>query len=117
LIANRWKSKKSVFVGAKYGSQEITGEMRRIDQRVSVQNVDSKRHQVTDTNPLAQEEFIRDRLPRILRGDVHGIVRGLRRMATVQKLSKEKRADADAACGYFTAHTNRLTYAWDEFQQ
>jgi hypothetical protein len=34
----------------------------------------------------AQEEFIRDRLLRILRGDVHGVVRGLRRMATAQKL-------------------------------
>ena len=38
-------------------------------------------------------------------------------MATVQKLSKEKRAGADAACGYFTAHANRMTYALDEFQQ
>jgi hypothetical protein len=61
----------------------------------------------------AQEEFIRDRLLRILRGDVHGVVRGLRRMATVQKLSKEKRADVDAACGYFTAHASRMKY--DEY--
>lgn len=61
----------------------------------------------------AQEAFIRDRLLRILRGDVHGVVRGLRRMATVQKLSKEKRADVDAACGYFTAHANRMKY--DEY--
>jgi hypothetical protein len=57
-----------------------------------------------------QEEFIRDRLLRILRGDVHGVVRGLRRMATAQKLSKEKCADVDAACGYFTAHANRMKY-------
>jgi hypothetical protein len=34
-------------------------------------------------------------------------------MATVQKLSKEKRADVDAACGYFTAHANRMKY--DEY--
>jgi len=38
-------------------------------------------------------------------------------MATGQNLSKEKRADADAAYGYFTAHANRMTYASDEFQQ
>jgi hypothetical protein len=34
-------------------------------------------------------------------------------MATVQKLSKEKRADVDAVCGYFTAHANRMKY--DEY--
>ncbi|MFM7039632.1 MAG: hypothetical protein ACKO2L_18125 [Planctomycetaceae bacterium] len=56
----------------------------------------------------AQEEFIRERLLRILRGDGYGVVRGLRRMATVQNLSKEKRADVDAACGYFTAHAKRM---------
>jgi len=56
----------------------------------------------------AQDEFIRDHLLRILRGDVQGIDRGLRRIATVQKLSKEKRADVDATCGYFTAHANRM---------
>jgi len=56
----------------------------------------------------AHEEFIRERLLRILRGDVHGFVRGLRRTATVQNLSKEKRADVDAACGYFTAHAKRM---------
>ncbi len=61
----------------------------------------------------AHEEFIRDRLLRILRGDVHGVVRGLRRLAKVQKLSKEKRADVDAACGYFTAHATRMKY--DEY--
>jgi hypothetical protein len=61
----------------------------------------------------AQEEFIRDRLLRILKGDVHGVVRGLRRMATAQKLSKEKRAAVDTTCGYFTAHADRMKY--DEY--
>ena len=61
----------------------------------------------------AQEQFIRDRLLRILKGDVHGVVRGLRRMATLQKLSKEKRADVDTTCGYFTAHADRMKY--DEY--
>jgi hypothetical protein len=61
----------------------------------------------------AQEVFIRDRLLRILKGEVHAVIRGLRRMATVQKLSKEKRADVDTACGYFTAHADRMKY--DEY--
>jgi len=61
----------------------------------------------------AHEEFIRERLLRILRGDVHCVVRGLRSMATVQKFSKVNRADVDAACGYFTAHAKRMKY--DEY--
>ena len=61
----------------------------------------------------AQEQFIRNRLLRILKGDVHGVVRGLRRMATAQKLPKEKRADVDTTCGYFTAHADRMKY--DEY--
>ena len=44
----------------------------------------------------AQEEFIRDRLLRILRGDVHGGGRGLRRMAPVAILSKT--ASNEPAC-------------------
>ena len=34
-------------------------------------------------------------------------------MATVQKLSKEKRADVDAACGSFTAHASRMKHDGD----
>ncbi|MFM7036089.1 MAG: hypothetical protein ACKO2L_00060, partial [Planctomycetaceae bacterium] len=56
----------------------------------------------------SKDEFIRDHLLRILRDDGHGVVRGLRRTATVQNWSKEKRVDVDAACGYFTAHANRM---------
>lgn len=59
---------------------------------------------------VEQETFIRDRLLRILNGEVHSVIRGLRRMATLQKLSKEKRADVDTACGYFTAHAHRMMY-------
>ena len=65
------------------------------------------------TGKAAQDAFIRDRLLRILQGEVHAVIRGLRRMATVQKLSEEKRADVDTACGYFTAHADRMKY--DEY--
>ena len=52
-------------------------------------------------------------LLRILKGEVHAVIRGLRRMATVQKLFEEKRADVDSACGYFTARVHRMKY--DEY--
>ena len=61
----------------------------------------------------SQDAFIRDRLLRILKGEVHAVIRGLRRMSTVQKLSKEKLADVDTACGYFAAHAHRMKY--DEY--
>lgn len=61
----------------------------------------------------AQEAFIRERLLRILKGEVKSVIRGLRRMATVQNLPKEKRAEVESACGYFTAHSHRMKY--DEY--
>lgn len=61
----------------------------------------------------AQDLFIRDRLLRILKGEVPAVIRGLRRMATFQKLSKEKRAAVESACGYFAAHAHRMKY--DEY--
>jgi hypothetical protein len=61
----------------------------------------------------AQEEFMKDRLLRILHGGVHSVIRGMKRMATVQGLSKDERANVDAACHYFTAHAHRMKY--DEY--
>jgi hypothetical protein len=58
----------------------------------------------------AQEAFIRQRLLRILQGEVQAVIRGLRRMATVQNLSGEKRAEVESACGYFAAHAHRMKY-------
>jgi hypothetical protein len=72
-----------------------------------------KAAKVLGQGKVAQEAFIRDRLLRILNGDVLGVVRGLRRTATLQKLSEEERADVDTACGYFTVHADRMKY--DEY--
>jgi hypothetical protein len=84
-----------------------------IPEIVHVAGYVGKAAKVLVRGEATHEELIRDRLLRIFRGDVHCVVSGLRRMATVQKLSKENRADGDAACGYFTAHANRMMY--DEY--
>lgn len=60
-----------------------------------------------------QERFLRDRLLRILKGEVHAVIRGLRRMASLQKLPAEKRVDVDKACHYFETHADRMKY--DEY--
>ena len=57
-----------------------------------------------------QKEFARQRLLRILSGDVAGVITGLKQMSTRRQLSSEKAADIDTVCGYFTAHQDRMKY-------
>lgn len=60
-----------------------------------------------------QEAFARERLLRILQGDVKGVVAGLRRLATVRNLRGSPRKEIDTVCGYFKAHQDRMRY--DEY--
>lgn len=57
-----------------------------------------------------QEAFARERLLRILQGDVKGVVAGLRRMATLRGLRGQQRKEIDIVCGYFAAHQDRMKY-------
>jgi hypothetical protein len=60
-----------------------------------------------------QEAFARDRLLRILQGDVHGVVAGLRQMATKRRLKRKEREEIATVCGYFEKHADRMRY--DEY--
>jgi hypothetical protein len=62
------------------------------------------------SNAVEQEEFARERLFRILKGEVAGVIMGLKQMSTRRQLSSEKAADIDTVCGYFTAHQDRMKY-------
>ena len=55
--------------------------------------------------------FTRDRLLKILQGDVEGVIRGLRRMGSLKKLQGNKRKDLQRICGYFEKHSSRMKYA------
>lgn len=57
-----------------------------------------------------QQAFARERLLRVLRGEIAGVVTGLKRMATLHKLTSEKREEVETVCGYFTAHQHRMKY-------
>lgn len=57
-----------------------------------------------------QEAFVRDRLLRILQGDVSGVIQGLRHMATRRQLAGAAREEIDTVCGYFTTHASRMQY-------
>ena len=60
-----------------------------------------------------QEAFARERLKRILEGDVRPVIIGLRRMATQHKLEGEPLKEINTVCGYFEFHRQRMKY--DEY--
>ena len=63
-----------------------------------------------DHNESLRETFVRDRLLRILRGEVTGVIRGTRRMATERELSGQKLTDVTTACNYLEKHSHRMRY-------
>ena len=56
-----------------------------------------------------QEAFARERLLRILRGEIKGVIKGLRQMAT-RRLDEAGRKEIETVCGYFTTHADRMQY-------
>ena len=60
-----------------------------------------------------REAFARDRLLRILRGDVRGVITGLRQMASKRGLTGQKRREITVVCGYFENNIHRMRY--DEY--
>lgn len=57
-----------------------------------------------------QEAFAHDRLLRILQGDVAGVIRGMRRMASQRHLTGQQRKDVTTACNYFENNAQRMRY-------
>jgi hypothetical protein len=68
---------------------------------------------VFHTHKEYREAFAQDRLLRILRGEVSGVVKGLRRMATEHKLRGPKLKEITTVCNYFEKNTHRMRY--DEY--
>ncbi|MCP3958879.1 MAG: ISKra4 family transposase, partial [bacterium] len=58
-------------------------------------------------------QFVRSRVLRILKGEVHSVVRGLRQMATRSGLTGRKRKQLERICQYFENHRSRMRY--DEY--
>jgi hypothetical protein len=57
-----------------------------------------------------QEAFFHERMGRILRGEVRGVVTGLRALATRRKLRGAKRKAVLNTCTYFEYHAERMRY-------
>ena len=60
-----------------------------------------------------RKAFTRERLLRILRGEVRGVVRGLRRLGSIRGLSGKAAKDLVGICGYLEANADRMRY--DEY--
>jgi hypothetical protein len=57
-----------------------------------------------------QEAFARDRLLRVLRGEVLGVVKGLRRMASSKSLEGSDLETVETVCNYFENNAARMRY-------
>ena len=68
---------------------------------------------VFHTHKEHQEAFAHERLLRILRGEVSGVVKGLRRMATEHELRGAQRKEIATVCNYFENNAHRMRY--DEY--
>jgi len=60
-----------------------------------------------------QEAFAQERLLRTLRGDVAGVITGMRRMASQRHLTGQALDDVVTACNYFEKNMRRMRY--DEY--
>jgi hypothetical protein len=58
----------------------------------------------------AAETFVRDRVLRILQGEVKAVIRGLRRMSTARGLKAQKKGQLERICGYFEKNRHRMRY-------
>jgi hypothetical protein len=57
-----------------------------------------------------QEAFVQDRLLRILRGEVAGVIKGMRRMASDRGLRGPALKEVRTACNYFANNATRMRY-------
>src|SRR5204863_6647792 len=60
-----------------------------------------------------QEAFAQDRLLRILRGEVTGVITGMRRMASQRNLTGQALKEVTTTCNYFENNAQRMRY--DEY--
>ncbi len=57
-----------------------------------------------------QIPLVKERIGRILHGQVQGVIRGFRWQATHQQLSDSQRKPVDKACGYLEKNAHRMRY-------
>ncbi len=66
-----------------------------------------------EKDDAARRAFTRERLLKILRGEVRGVVQGLRSLGTRREIRGEKLKSLNRICGYLTKNADRMRY--DEY--
>ena len=66
-----------------------------------------------EKSEAGRKAFTRARLLRILRGEVRGVIQGLRRMGTTARLTGKSAKDLHRICGYLEKNADRMRY--DEY--
>ena len=92
------------------------GEAVRVVDILDILHVSSyvwQAAKVFHTHKEHQEAFARDRLLRILRGEVAGVVKGLRRLASSNGLDGSRSEVIATVCNYFENNATRMRY--DEY--
>jgi hypothetical protein len=56
------------------------------------------------------EQYVRERVTRILRGESQGVVRGMRQMASRREFSGKAKEKVDKICNYFEKNHHRMRY-------
>jgi hypothetical protein len=54
--------------------------------------------------------FVKERVGRILRGEIRAVVQGLRSLATRRGLGEERRKEVEKVCAYFETNADRMRY-------
>lgn len=67
-------------------------------------------HVFHEEGSQAAEDFVRDRLLRVLQGQAAGVIRGLREMATKRGLVGGKKRTIQSVCNYLEANLERMHY-------
>lgn len=67
-------------------------------------------HLLYPSNSTEIWEFMKDRVLRLLKGEVKSVVSGARQMATKRKLSKDKVNKMEVACHYLEKNQHRMRY-------
>ncbi len=120
LLRGRAKDKPVVFVG---DGQEALWAARRYwlpERAVDVLDILhvtprlwQAAHVFHAEGSQAAEDFVRDRLLRVLAGQAAGVIRGLREMVTKRGLGGGRKQTITKVCGYLAANLERMRY--DEY--
>jgi hypothetical protein len=70
----------------------------------------SAAHLFYEKKSQAASRFAKDTIVRLLRGEVEGVIRGLRWKGTHKKLSKKRLKEMERICGYFENNRHRMAY-------